>query len=75
VAPFFAGFIFGYILYDEIHYATHHAPMKGPVGRFLKQYHVLHHYQNPAKRYGVSSPLWDYVFGTTVREDQNVATE
>jgi sterol desaturase/sphingolipid hydroxylase (fatty acid hydroxylase superfamily) len=75
VAPFFAGFIFGYILYDEIHYATHHAPMKSAVGQFLKHYHVLHHYRDPAKRYGVSSPLWDYVFGTTAREGQDVAAE
>jgi sterol desaturase/sphingolipid hydroxylase (fatty acid hydroxylase superfamily) len=74
VAPFFAGFILGYILYDEIHYATHHAPMKSKVGRFLKHYHILHHYKDPAKRYGVSSPLWDYVFGTTAWDEQDVAT-
>jgi sterol desaturase/sphingolipid hydroxylase (fatty acid hydroxylase superfamily) len=64
VLPFFAGFIFGYICYDEIHYATHHAPMKGRVGLWLKHHHVLHHYRNPERGFGVSSPLWDYVFGT-----------
>ena len=74
VAPFFAGFILGYILSDEIHYATHHAPMKSKVGQFLKHYHILHHYKDPAKRYGVSSPLWDYVFGTTAWDEQDVAT-
>jgi sterol desaturase/sphingolipid hydroxylase (fatty acid hydroxylase superfamily) len=67
VSPWFAGFIFGYICYDEIHYATHHAPMKRGVGQFLKHYHVLHHYKDPGKRFGVSSPLWDYVFGTDER--------
>jgi sterol desaturase/sphingolipid hydroxylase (fatty acid hydroxylase superfamily) len=66
--PAFAGFIFGYILYDEIHYATHHAPLKGKVGLFLKHHHVKHHYQDPNKRFGVSSPLWDYIFGTADRE-------
>jgi sterol desaturase/sphingolipid hydroxylase (fatty acid hydroxylase superfamily) len=75
VAPFFAGFIFGYILYDEIHYATHHAPMKGNVGQFLKHYHILHHYKEPSKRFGVSSPIWDYVFGTTYHEEEDVAIE
>lgn len=64
VGLFFAGFIFGYIGYDEIHYATHHAPLKGRVGLWLKHHHVLHHYRDPNKGYGVSSPLWDYVFGT-----------
>lgn len=75
VAPFFAGFILGYILYDEIHYATHHAPMKGKVGQFLKHYHVIHHYKEPNKRFGVSSPLWDYVFGTAHVESEDIAVE
>ncbi len=74
-SPFFAGFIFGYICYDEIHFATHHAPMRGKLAQFLKHYHVLHHYQNPEQRFGVSSPLWDYVFGTTGREPDKVAVE
>jgi 4-hydroxysphinganine ceramide fatty acyl 2-hydroxylase len=70
VFPFFAGFIFGYICYDEIHYATHHAPMKGKVGLFLKHHHVRHHYEDPNKRYGVSSPLWDHVFRTMSPEQE-----
>lgn len=75
VLPFFAGFIFGYICYDEIHYATHHAPMKGKVAQYLKHHHVLHHYQDPERRFGVSSPLWDHVFGTVGREAGKVAVE
>ena len=63
-APFFAGFILGYICYDEIHYATHHAPLKFGFWQKVKHHHVLHHYHDPASGYGVSSPLWDYVFGT-----------
>jgi dihydroceramide fatty acyl 2-hydroxylase len=73
VFPFFAGFIFGYICYDEIHYATHHAPMKGKVGLFLKHHHVRHHYEDPDKRYGVSSPLWDHVFRTMTPEQEAAA--
>jgi sterol desaturase/sphingolipid hydroxylase (fatty acid hydroxylase superfamily) len=75
VWPFFAGFLSGYICYDEIHYATHHAPMKKGVGQFLKHYHVLHHYKEPGKRFGVSSPLWDYVFGTAERESVRTVLE
>lgn len=70
VAPFFAGFIFGYICYDEIHYAAHHAPMKSGIAQWLKHHHVLHHYRNPDRGYGVSSPLWDYVFRTMEEEHQ-----
>jgi sterol desaturase/sphingolipid hydroxylase (fatty acid hydroxylase superfamily) len=63
--PFFAGFIFGYLCYDMIHYATHHLPMHSRIGQWLKQYHALHHYQDADLSYGVSTPLWDYVFRTT----------
>lgn len=60
----FAGFVLGYLSYDMIHFATHHWPMQGRIGRFLKRYHLLHHYQDDASGFGVSSPLWDAVFGT-----------
>ncbi len=64
VSPFFAGFILGYIFYDEIHYATHHAPMKFGLWQKMKHHHVLHHYHNPERGFGVSSHLWDIIFGT-----------
>jgi len=60
-----AGFGFGYVCYDTIHYATHHFAMKRGIWRWLKQYHLRHHYQDDHAGYGVSSPLWDYVFKTT----------
>ena len=60
-----AGFAFGYVCYDSIHYATHHFPMQSRVGAWLKQYHLRHHYKDDEAGYGVSSPLWDYVFRTT----------
>ena len=60
----FAGLIFGYLCYDMIHYATHHFSMKRGVWLWLKQYHMRHHYKDDHVGYGVSSPLWDYVFRT-----------
>jgi 4-hydroxysphinganine ceramide fatty acyl 2-hydroxylase len=60
-----AGFGFGYVCYDSIHYATHHFAMKRGIGLWLKQYHLRHHYKDDHAGYGVSSPLWDYVFRTT----------
>ena len=62
-----AGFAAGYVAYDSIHYATHHFAMKSRVGLWLKQYHLRHHYQDDQHGYGVSSPLWDYVFHTNRR--------
>ncbi len=62
--PFFAFFVMGYLCYDYIHFAVHHFVPKTRLGRFLKQSHMQHHYVSPNIRWGVSSPFWDYVFGT-----------
>jgi len=66
--PAFSGFITGYLIYDLTHYATHHFPMRSNVAKYLKRYHMQHHYKTPDKRFGVSSPLWDIVFGTKPTE-------
>jgi sterol desaturase/sphingolipid hydroxylase (fatty acid hydroxylase superfamily) len=58
----FAGFIMGYVCYDVIHYATHHLTMRGKIGAFLKTYHMRHHFEDDHHAFGVSSPLWDFVF-------------
>jgi len=59
-----SGFLFGYALYLFVHYAVHaYAPPKN----FLKVLwvnHSIHHYKDHDSVYGVSSPMWDYVFGT-----------
>ena len=64
IAPVFSAFIFGYLAYDLTHYATHHFSMRSGYSKFLKRYHMQHHYKTPNKRFGVSSPLWDLVFKT-----------
>jgi 4-hydroxysphinganine ceramide fatty acyl 2-hydroxylase len=64
----YAGFLVGYLCYDMIHYATHHFSMKRGVWLWLKQYHMRHHYKDDHSGYGVSSPIWDYVFRTKARE-------
>ncbi len=59
---FFPAFLLGYLFYDESHYAIHHFNFKGKIWKKIKQHHMLHHYQDPNKGYGVSSPLWDKIF-------------
>ena len=59
-----SGLLVGYVVYDMIHYATHHWPMKSRVGRFLKEYHLRHHYVDDQRAFGVSTPLWDFIFRT-----------
>jgi sterol desaturase/sphingolipid hydroxylase (fatty acid hydroxylase superfamily) len=60
----FAGFMHGYLTYDLVHYYVHRGRTPGRVGRFLRKYHMVHHYAKPDRHFGVSSPLWDLVFRT-----------
>ena len=62
VAPLTAGFLVGYLAYDLTHYATHHFPMRSGYAKYIKRYHMQHHYKDPDTRFGVSSPVWDWVF-------------
>ena len=62
---FAAGFISGYLTYASIHWSTHRfKPPKSKFFKLLWRHHNLHHFRHSDKAYGVSSPLWDYVFGT-----------
>ena len=65
--PIMAGLVSGYIFYDSLHYATHHFAMRRGAWSWLKRYHLRHHFQDDHAGYGVSSPLWDYVFRTNRR--------
>ena len=60
----YGGFVAGYVAYDSMHYVVHHTRRKTGVIGWLRRYHLLHHHENLPARYGVSSPLWDYVLGT-----------
>lgn len=65
VAPFFSGFLVGYLFYDMLHYAVHHVNSNNKIFMALKTHHLKHHFKEPDLGYGVSSPLWDVVVGTT----------
>jgi sterol desaturase/sphingolipid hydroxylase (fatty acid hydroxylase superfamily) len=61
---FFPGFLFGYLMYGSMHYAIHawNPPFKWMKG--LWRNHHLHHYKNEHNGFGVSSTIWDHIFGT-----------
>lgn len=61
---FGAGFMTGYATYLLAHYAIHvYNPPKNLLGSIWK-HHNLHHFVGDTGAFGVSSPLWDHVFGT-----------
>ncbi len=54
----------GYLAYDWTHYYTHHFRPRRGLGKWLRTYHLRHHYHDPNAYFGISSPLWDLLFGT-----------
>ncbi len=59
------GLLTGYLLYVITHHALHHWSGVDTLTRQLKRSHALHHYRDgPPAWFGVTSPIWDIVFGT-----------
>lgn len=71
VAPFFVGFLIGYLFYDMTHYAVHHFNIHNRIWLALKKHHMRHHFQDADKGFGVSSPLWDNIVGTNFPQSKN----
>lgn len=64
VYAFVPGMLMGYSTYLFVHYAVHAFQPPKNFLKILWVHHSIHHYKDPERAYGVSSPLWDYVFGT-----------
>lgn len=61
---FTPGLVAGYLMYSSVHFTIHKFKPPFKWIAFIWRNHNLHHYRYPNKGFGVSSPLWDYVFGT-----------
>ncbi len=61
---FTPGFMFGYASYLCVHYIVHAFQPPKNFFKALWINHSIHHYKDPDAAFGVSSPLWDYVFQT-----------
>ena len=72
---FVFGAALGYVAYELVHFSTHKCRMDGPIGRRLLRQHMLHHFRDDTKNYGVTSPLWDIVFGTVYRPARKPVVE
>lgn len=68
VYGFLPGIMFGYATYLFVHYAVHAFQPPKNFLRILWINHGIHHYKNPDVAFGVSSPLWDYIFRTTPKK-------
>jgi hypothetical protein len=60
--PLYSGFVGGYIWYDTTHFWTHVGKARSRYGKYLKKHHMLHHFKSHHRGFGVSTPMWDWVF-------------
>lgn len=73
VFAFLPGFLVGYASYLAVHYMVHAFPPPKNFFKALWVNHGIHHYKDGEVVFGVSSPLWDYIFGTMTQKEKKVA--
>ncbi len=74
-APAFAGLTAGYLWYDLTHYAVHHLRPRTALGEMQRRNHMIHHFKRPDRLFGVTTPLWDLVFGTWTGSPRSTGPE
>ena len=68
VAALVAGNLIGLLYYEWVHYVAHipYVP-RTPYGRWIKKYHLWHHFKNERLWFGVTNPSMDLVGRTFAR--------
>jgi 4-hydroxysphinganine ceramide fatty acyl 2-hydroxylase len=58
------GLMLFYCVYEALHRIEHVTSGIGPYGRWARRHHFYHHFVDGKMNHGVTTPLWDLVFGT-----------
>jgi sterol desaturase/sphingolipid hydroxylase (fatty acid hydroxylase superfamily) len=64
------GWCLGYAGYEHQHAMAH---LRGPRGRYstwLRRHHFHHHFGHPRANHGVTTSVWDHLFGTWERPER-----
>ena len=69
-AAYTAGLVGFYLTYELLHRLLHVWAGVGPYARWARRHHFYHHFHDPRLNHGVTSPLWDVVFGTYARPER-----
>jgi len=67
---FTASFLGGHVLYEVVHYRLHFIPPQSAYMRWAARHHFAHHFNCPKYNHGVTTSLWDHVFGTYRQVDE-----
>lgn len=54
----------GWSLYEWLHQEIHVRRPKSAYARWAARHHLSHHFGKPNTNFGVTSPIWDFVFRT-----------
>jgi hypothetical protein len=67
-AALLLGSLAGLLWYEWVHYVAHIAYVpKTPFGRWIKKYHLWHHFKNERMWFGVTNPSMDFAGRTYAR--------
>jgi len=65
VMALYGGGLLGYVCYDCTHFWVHFGvSTKVPIFYSLRRYHLGHHFKSQNLGFGITSPSWDWVYGT-----------
>jgi sterol desaturase/sphingolipid hydroxylase (fatty acid hydroxylase superfamily) len=66
-AALMSGIWAGFLYYEAVHYRVHCSLSGTGLVARQRRAHFYHHFTNNKRCFGVTSPLWDYVFRTALR--------
>jgi sterol desaturase/sphingolipid hydroxylase (fatty acid hydroxylase superfamily) len=66
---FYAGLVAGFAVYEIAHWRIHFAKPCCEIEARMRARHLAHHLREPDAIFGVTTPLWDIVFGTQPSTD------
>lgn len=61
------GSIGGYLWYETVHFCIHCSATRRPWLRRQRTDHFFHHFRDQDRCFGVTTPLWDWIFATERR--------
>ncbi len=64
------GWMLGYLFYEMMHWRAHARSPRGRYDLWLRRHHFHHHFGHPMANHGVTTALWDHVYGTFERPEQ-----
>lgn len=69
------GLLLGYVFSTVYHAQMHQRGPRTRYERWMWRFHFHHHFQNASKNFGLTNPVFDFLFGTAVVPDEVVVPD